>query len=377
MGAMCVRDLVDFYDAEVIAADLDLARVKTVLKSTKSRKSEAIQLDANDVQAVKKAAKRVDVVANCAWYELNIKIMPAAIEAGAHYVDLGGFYDYTMKQLKMDKQAKDAGVTCVLGMGSSPGITNLCGLAGAKKLDSVDTIDIHCTWGTKLNLNNAAMPAYSVRTVMDEMTQEPVIVKNGKHIPVPPMSGEVEVDMPAPVGRVRSGYIKHSETATMAEYIGKGTKNVSFRIAFPSNDISTFKTLVQLGFSSTKEITGVSPKNFITKMYLDAVSAGRESGEMIDEYDYFRVDVDGKKDKMPARATYFIRTWNDPKRGIPSGRDTATPPSITSAWLAGGKIKKRGVLPPEACIEPEPFFEDLGKREVLVDEELMYSTKFY
>jgi len=46
MGAMTVRDLVDFYDAEIIAGDLDLERVKKVLKSTKSKKSTAIQLDA-------------------------------------------------------------------------------------------------------------------------------------------------------------------------------------------------------------------------------------------------------------------------------------------------------------------------------------------
>lgn len=377
MGGMTVRDLVDFYDAEVIAGDLNLERIKQVLKGTKSKKSTAVQLNASDEQSLKKAMKGVDVVLNCAWYELNMKIMPLAIAAGAHYADLGGFYFETMKQLKYDKKAKDAGVTCVLGIGSSPGITNLCGLAGARKLDRVDNIHIYCTWGTKDNLDDAMFPAYSVRTVMDELTQEPMIVENGKHKPVPPMSGEVEVEFPEPAGKVVAGYIKHSETATMAEYIGKGTKNVSFRIGFPPNDISTFKTLVQLGFGSTKALGGVSPKDYITKMYLDSVANGRESTDMIDEYDYFRVDVEGKKDKLPAKATYYIRTWNDRKKAISSGRDTATPPSITADWLANGKITKRGVLPPEGCMDPEPFFEELGKRKILVDEELTFASKFY
>jgi len=101
MGAMTVRDLVDFYDAEIIAGDLNLNNVKKVLKGTKSKKSTAIQLDASDAQSLKKAAKDVDVVLNCAWYELNMKIMPAAIAAGAHYTDLGGLYFETMKQLKL------------------------------------------------------------------------------------------------------------------------------------------------------------------------------------------------------------------------------------------------------------------------------------
>jgi len=216
-----------------------------------------------------------------------------------------------------------------------------------------------------------------VRTVMDELTQDPIIVENGKHKPVPPMSGEVEVIFQEPVGKMVAGYIKHSETATMAEYIGKGTKNVSFRIGFPPNDIRTFRTLVQLGFGSTKKIKGISPKDYITTMYLNAVTSGRKSTEMIDEYDYFRVDTIGKRGGMPARVTHYVSTWNDRKRGISSGRDTATPPAITAAWLSGGKIKKRGVLPPEGCIDPEPFFRDLGKRKILVEEEQLASSKFY
>ena len=381
MGAMTVRDLVDFYDAEVIAADLNLERVKKVVESTKSKKSRAIKLDATDATALKKAAKDVDVIVNNAWYELNLKIMPVAIDVGAHYTDLGGFYDSTLKQLKYDKKAKDAGVTCVLGIGSSPGITNVCGLAGAKKLDSVESINIYCTWGTKQMTMDAAYPAYSVRTVIDEMTQKPVIVDKGKHKPVPVLSGETEVLMPSPAGKVIAYYIKHSETATMAECIGKGTKNVSFRIGFPANDFNTFRTLVQLGFGSEKKIDvggcKVAPREVITSMYLDYVANSRSTSGMLDEYDYFRVDCIGEKNGRPASVTYYIRTWNDPKRGITSGRDTAVPPSIAANWLVTGKIKKRGTLPPEACIEPEPFFRELGKREVMIDEEFLNSTKFY
>ncbi len=374
MGALTLRDLVDTYDAEVVAADLKLDRVKQVVGHMKSDKVQAISLDAGDRKALKAAAKDVDVVINDAWYETNIKIMPVAIEAGAHYTDLGGFYDYTFEQLKYDKKAKDAGVTCVLGIGSSPGITNICGAAGAKRLDSVHTISIYCTWGTKAEMSSAAFPAYSVRTVLDELTQNPPIVSGGKHMRMPVLSGETEVLMPEPAGKVVAYYIKHSEAATMAEFIGKGTKNVSFRIGFPATDFATFKTLAQLGFASEEPVEAagarISPKDFITAMYLKAVASSRESHDVIDEYDYFRIDVEGEKDGLPSTITYFVRTWNDRQTGIPSGRDTAVPPSITANWLATGKIRARGTIPPEACIDPEPFFRELGKRKILVDEEV-------
>jgi saccharopine dehydrogenase-like NADP-dependent oxidoreductase len=381
MGALTVRDLVDHYGAEVVAADLNLARVKKVAESISKEHVTPVKLDATKKDEVKKAAKGADVVLNSSWYELNIKVMPVAIEVGAHYGDLGGFYDFTFQQLKYDKKAKDAGVTCVLGIGSSPGITNVCGAAAAKRLDKVDTINIYCSWGTKKQSDHASMPSYSVRTVLDELTQEPPVVKNGKKMRMPVMSGQTEVWMPEPVGKVVTYYIKHSEAATMGDYVGKGVKNVTFSIGFPPSDFTTFKTLAQLGFASEKELevsgANVSPKEFITAMYLDTVASSRDATEIVDEYDFFRIDAKGKKDGMPAQVVYYIRTWNDRKTGLPSGRDTAVPLSITADWLAEGKISKRGTLPPEACIEPEPFFKDLSKRKIMVEEELQTSVKYY
>jgi saccharopine dehydrogenase-like NADP-dependent oxidoreductase len=381
IGAWTVKNLVDHYDAEVIAADLSLERVKKLAQQVGTENVTPIKLDATDPAAVRAAGKGVDVIHNSAWYELNIKVMPVAIDLGVHYSDLGGFFDYTLEQLKYDKKAKDAGVTCVLGIGSSPGITNVCGAAGGRRLDSVRDISIYCSWGTKVKSDNASFPTYSIRTVLDEITQEPGIVENGKKKKVPALSGMTEVLMPEPSGKVVAYYIKHSEPATMADFIGKGTKNVSFRIGFPANDFTTFKTLAQLGFGNTEKINvggfAVSPKEFITAMYLKSVEASREAGQSVEDFDYFRIDVDGTKDGKAARVTYYVKTWNDLEKGLPSARDTSVPPSIVADWLMKGKIDKRGTLPPEACIEPEPFFRELAKRKILVEEEMQQTKAYY
>ena len=381
IGAWTVHDLVNYYDADVIAADLSLDRVKKLAEQIGKDNVTPIKLDANNAEELRKAAKGVDVIHNSAWYELNLKIMPVAMDLGVHYSDLGGFYDRTLEQLKYDKKAKDAGITCVLGIGSSPGITNVCGAAGANRLDSVKDISIYCTWGTKIKSDSAAFPSYSIRTVLDEITQQPGIVENGVKKKVPVLSGMKEVLMPDPAGKIVAYYIKHSEPATMADFIGKGTKNVSFRIGFPANDFSTFKTLAQLGFGSTEKMDSSgcsnSPKDFITGMYLKVVESSRNSSPPMDEFDYFRVDVDGKKNGKDASVVFYVKTWNDPDKGIPSARDTSVPPSIVADWLVKGKISKRGALPPEACIEPEQFFKELAKRKILVEEELQTTKSFY
>ena len=121
----------------------------------------------------------------------------------------------------------------------------------------------------------------------------------------------------------------------------------------------------------------MSPKDFITAMYLKSVEASREAGQSVDDFDYFRIDVDGTKDGKIARVTYYVKTWNDLEKGLPSARDTSVPPSIVADWLVKGKIDRRGTLPPEACIEPEPFFRELAKRKILVEEEMQRTKTYY
>lgn len=386
IGAYTVQDLVEFYKAEVVASSRKLANVKKAMTDLRLvSRVKIMELDAGNTDNVAKVAQaeKVDTVVNCAWYQTNLSVMEACLRAGAHYTDLGGLFDTTLKQLQLHEKWKDAGIKATIGLGSTPGITNIAGAAGAARLDKVDTIDIYCSWGNTLPTQEAAWPGYSVRTVMDEFTQEPVMWLNGRHVKQPILSGETTVTMQEPIGRITAYYVKHSEPATMGKYIGKGCRNVTFRIGFPSTDLATFKTLKSLGFADTKEITvgdaHVSPIDYLTAMYQRAVSKSRSEPSPRKEYEYdaFRIDVFGLRKESPATVTYHIITWNDPKRGTSSARDTAVPPSVVSQWQAAGKIKDAGVFPPEAVVDPIAFFLEVGKRKIRVEEHFTETRKFY
>jgi saccharopine dehydrogenase (NAD+, L-lysine-forming) len=309
--------------------------------------------------------------------------MEACLRAGAHYTDLGGLFDTTLKQLQLDDKWRNAGIKATIGLGSTPGLTNIAGAAGAAKLDRVDTINIYCSWGNTLPVKEAAWPGYSIRTVMDEFTQEPVMWLNGTHVKQPVLSGETTVTMIDPIGKITAYYVKHSEPATMGKYIGKGCRNVTFRIGFPIADFTTFKTLKSLGFADTTEIpvggAQVSPMDYLTAMYQRAISKSRGEGAPTLEYEYdaFRIDVTGLRRESPATVTYHIITWNDPERGLSSARDTAVPPSIVSQWQTTGKIRGAGVFPPEAVVDPIPFFQEVGKRKIRVEEQFTETRRFY
>ena len=205
IGAYTVQDLVEFSKAEVVASSRKLGNVKKAVDDLHlGDKVRVIELDASDTDAVAKVVKseEVDTVVNCAWYQTNIAVMKACVRAGAYYTDLGGFFDTCLKQLEFDKEWKKAGINATIGLGSTPGLTNIAGAAGAAKLDKVDTIDICCSWGNTLPVKEPGWPGYSIRTVMDEFTQEPVMWLDGKHVKQPVLSGEATVTMQDPIGKV-------------------------------------------------------------------------------------------------------------------------------------------------------------------------------
>ena len=61
---------------------------------------------------------------NCVTYYWNLPVMRAALAARVPYSDLGGLYHGTQEQFALDDDFVAAGVPALLGMGSTPGITN-------------------------------------------------------------------------------------------------------------------------------------------------------------------------------------------------------------------------------------------------------------
>src|SRR4029453_14298444 len=58
-------------------------------------------LDAGDGEALRRGFGGADVVWNCAVHATNVGVMEACADAGAHYVDLGGLFHTTRRQLAL------------------------------------------------------------------------------------------------------------------------------------------------------------------------------------------------------------------------------------------------------------------------------------
>ncbi len=365
MAQVTSRDLLESPGVEKIGiTDIRAAEAHAAVESLRDDRAIALTADARDQPNLTKLMREWDVVINSTWYELNLLVMQAAISAGIHYLDLGGLYHMTLKQLKLDNSAKDANVTCVLGMGSTPGTMNVMGAHAASKMDRIETMKLRSGSAVIKPGAEGFQAPYAVHTVLDEFTIPPIIFRDGKIHEVPALSGKESFTLPEPVGDVEGYYTIHSELATMPFTLGKEIKNMDFIVAYPPEFTKTVKLLVELGLASKNPLKVRGQETVPYDVLASAIDALPKPSEVEFDIDVQRVEAYGEAggEKVMIRVDAISvpnKRWN-----IGGGTvGTGTPPSIIAQWLASGKIKKRGVLPPESCVEPLTFFKELGARD--------------
>ena len=235
MAEAALHDLADNPAVDqILAADINTERAEFVLKRIKNRKKiKAVKIDLNGTKDAIRAW-RARLRLSYSWYEFNLKAMELALGLKAHYVDLGGLYHMTLKQLKKGQEFRSANLLAVLGCGSTPGITNMMVARMAPKFDSIETVDIIDASHDPSFSEDSFLPPFSIRTMLDEWEAPAPVLLGGRMQDVPAHSHPVEEEFKAPLGRVKAGIVIHSETASLPGYLkSKGVK-FSFRIVYPS-----------------------------------------------------------------------------------------------------------------------------------------------
>ncbi|HEX9340213.1 MAG TPA: saccharopine dehydrogenase NADP-binding domain-containing protein [Thermoplasmata archaeon] len=339
-------------------------KANAAAKTYRDDRAIPVPIDARDPVALGRELRNWDCVINSSWYDLNVPITEAAIQAAVHYCDLGGLYHQTLRQLKLDKRAKDAGVTCVLGIGSTPGTMNVLGMYGASQLDRVHKVQLRSSGAVVSGGEPGTfVPPYAIRTILDEFSMDAPILRQGKIQFVPALSGLERSEFIAPVGVVEGYYTIHSELATMPLTIGKGVQEMDFIVAFPPAFRETIATLVRLGLASRKDVVAEGSKvrpYDLTSTVIDRLPKPREP-EL--DVDIQRCVLFGERDGRDVTLRYEAVTWPHKTWNVGGGVvDTGVPPSIAAQWAVKGLIKERGVIPPEIAFDPLPYFKELASR---------------
>jgi saccharopine dehydrogenase-like NADP-dependent oxidoreductase len=279
------------------------------------------RVDASDAGAVAEVLAGCAVCVNCADYRLNAPVMRGALDAGVHYVDLGGLYHVTKLQLEFDGEFRERGLAGLLGIGSAPGKTNLLAAAAAARLGE-DPLSLEIWAATRdPAADGHPFPApYSVRTLLDELNMSPVVVEDGRAEEVEPLSGEATRVLPEPVGPATGIYTLHSELATLP-FALPTLERASFRLCLSPG---LLEKLLALEDGEEPEPYEQSPESVAVHL----------------------VDVEG--------ASRRVIGWTLTRGG--SARSTSEPAARAALELLEGRLSFNGVRPPEAAIaDPEAF----------------------
>ena len=208
-------------------------------------------LDIRDRDRAVAALDGADVLLNSASYRVNLDAMEVALAADAHYVDLGGLFHVAREQLLLDDRFREAGLLAVLGMGSTPGKTNVMAARAVELLgDDVERIVVGAAGRDPDPPAGPLVAPYAIETILDELSMPTPVVRDGEVEFVDPLTDAGTVEFGPPAGPAPTIYTIHSEQATFAESFG--ARNVSFQLSLNPVFLDKIRLLTQLGLAGTE-----------------------------------------------------------------------------------------------------------------------------
>lgn len=367
-GQCSVRDLATggVFDT-VVVADLDAELAKAAAKAAGPRAT-AVTIDAGNKAEVAKLLRGADVVVNAVQYQFNLSVMEAALEAHVPYLDFGGLFHMTRRQLAMNDAFKRAKLLAIPGLGEVPGVSNVLAMQACQDLDRVESLVIRDGWRDLTVGGPEISFTWSPSTFLDEMVLPAQVFEGGAYKEYPPMSAAEEFDFGPPVGRTRVYRTLHSEPATLPESLrSKGISHCEWKEGGPGMEV--LRTMALLGLASDKplEVRGqkVTPREFTLALLKRGKLLGVPEGVTVNDWEVFDIEVHGTKGGQPVVRHAIARF---PPR--PDWHLTVTEYAVGVAGAVGaeliaqGKVHEYGVVPPELCIPPGPFRAALAKRGI-------------
>jgi saccharopine dehydrogenase (NAD+, L-lysine-forming) len=154
----------------------------------------------------------------------------------------------------------------------------------------------------------------------------------------------------------------HPETITLPKYL-KGLKRVTnLGLVLPPAYAELIKGMVRLGVTDEKPIDVQGHKIVPLEFAVAYILAQRErllkEAKIEQPMGCLKIVVKGTKDG--GKNTYIFSMSS---RGQGMGEGTGIPAAIGAIMMGTGKITQKGVLPPEACVNPMDLLE-LAKTKV-------------
>jgi saccharopine dehydrogenase-like NADP-dependent oxidoreductase len=365
IGSVMAMDFAKSVDgSEVVVADRSSELARTVASAI--RGADWISVDTADYPRMVKTLRGFDIVLGALPGDYGYRALEAAVEAGADVVDVS----FTPEDpMELDVSVKKAGVTVIPDCGVAPGLSSILVGYGASRLDEVRRVHIMVGGVPETPIPPLGYTiTWSAEGLIDEYVRDVRIVEGGRVVQVPALSGLEEVDFPG-VGKLEAFYTDGLRTLIRSL---PGVDSMWEKTLRYPGHVEKVRLMRELGFFDDDTLTvegeEVSPR-LVTARLLERSLWRPDVGDLL----AMIVEVSGKAGGEEAGYRYHVLDRFDKMKGVTAmARTTAYTASIVAGMLAKGRIKEKGVIPPERIGMDEKktraLLSELKNRGVVVEE---------
>jgi hypothetical protein len=349
-------------------------------------KATVVQVDGTDEEQLASAVADYDIILNIATNKAVLPGIRAAIRAGVHYCDVS-FGPIMDEALQLNAEAKNAGVTAILGNGVSPSITNLMGVHAARHLDEVEQLQGGRSlmfWGTRVLTFDRwlADPVENLAFLQEIRPFIEWMLPMTEEAPTPPVRSyergqwvdidaiQSGIDIPLPQGGTITRYPYKtlppvlgsilSDTPTAGGSLPRDLGNVSPVDAWFGPFPPQLHDLLREQALSV--IAGEIDAETAVRVLFEAVES--DPGRWLtlaDDFAPFSLDSVTAVGRKTGRAARYD-CWLVPD--VCTERNwwslTSVPMVVAALRILRGEVRERGVMIAETTFEPMPFFDEVA-----------------
>ncbi|MBL8141742.1 MAG: saccharopine dehydrogenase NADP-binding domain-containing protein [Acidobacteria bacterium] len=366
-GAACALDLLQQPAVtSVTLADLHVDHLPKFLSGFGAPRFTTRALDVRDRAAVLAAMTGIDAVMSAVPYYFNGPLAELAIEAGAHFSDLGGNTEIVQHQKTLHDKAVARGVSVIPDCGLAPGMVNILSQYGIAQLDTTSSVRIYVgglPQHPQPPLNYQVV--YSLEGVLDYYTTPSWIVRDGKRATVTALSEVEPVDFPSPVGTLEAFHTAGGLSTMAFRYEGQIAEMEYKTLRYPGH-AAIMEDVRDLGFFDLEpiEVKGVK---VVPRDVAIAVLGPRLRKQDSPDLVALRVVVKGTKDGQPRTCAWQLVDRMDEARGVTAMMRTTGYSLAITGLLQAAKAIAPGVHTPDECMPAEQYIAELAARGVVIE----------
>lgn len=348
-------------DLIVVDRSAESAQETAASLGSRARPATVDVLDASRLEAVLRGS---DVVMNMVgpFYRFGVPVLRAAIQAGCNYLDICDDWEPTIEMLGLDAEARAAGVTAVIGLGASPGLSNLLAVKAIRALDAAESV--LTVWSldsavpeptSKGSATRRREPGAATIHGIHQLTGRIRAFEQGQEVSRRPLR-RIEVDYPG-IGRRNAWTIGHPEAVTLPRVFPhlRRSTNAMFSQRSTIALMKGLMALVDFHLVSVERVARWIEGLEWVRTPDSLISPAKSGSASRDDLPPLFALAMGKSRGEPARAAVALTAA--PPGGM--GGITGIPLALAVSLLADGALKRSGVFPPEAIIKPDALLEKL------------------